>query len=120
MTRTATRWLPLAAAALALSACGAAVPAIPAPSPSANSAPNLSADAIHYCRDTVVTGKLRSPATAKYSNEAVSEMAGIYTVTGSVDAQNGFGALIRGTFICQLRPGGGGWVVDSADVGAPS
>jgi len=53
------------------------------------------------CRDWV-KDMLKAPATADFTGEHVlrSGTTG-YRVTGSVDSENGFGALIRTGFICE-------------------
>lgn len=38
---------------------------------------------------------------------------GSYVCTGWVDAQNGFGAMIRSTFVCILRESGDTWTCES-------
>lgn len=46
---------------------------------------------------------LTSPATARYSGETVffaDADPGKFTVFGSVDSQNGFGAVLRSTYVC--------------------
>ena len=45
-----------------------------------------------------VKGKLKSPSTAKFSGESATLSGSTWTVTGTVDAQNGFGATVRSTF----------------------
>lgn len=59
------------------------------------------------CRD-VVKDRLRAPGTAKFSGESVSA-SGVhdYTVTGSVDSENGFGALLRSTYVCSATSSDG-------------
>lgn len=51
--------------------------------------------------------QLKSPATAKISNafaDGILSTASGYAWDGTVDAQNGFGALIRSRFRCQGSP----------------
>jgi hypothetical protein len=59
-----------------------------------------------------VTKALRAPATAQFpsSSEAViNEVSGNeFEVRSHVDSQNGFGAMIRGTFTCTVKPTEGG------------
>lgn len=56
------------------------------------------------CRHAV-KDKLKSPATADFSNETESGsgQTGTYTVTGSVDSENSFGATVRSDFTCNVR-----------------
>lgn len=46
--------------------------------------------------------RLKSPATAEYELNA-SETGGSWTVVGTVDSQNGFGALVRSDVTCVLH-----------------
>jgi hypothetical protein len=52
------------------------------------------------CED-VVKKNLKAPSTASFSNETATGTGGAYTVTGDVDSQNGFGAMIRNHFTCE-------------------
>lgn len=65
-------------------------------------------DAPRMCRD-FVKQQLISPGSAKFSGEQVQHVGGEYTVTGSVDAQNAFGALLRRDYTCVLRDEGDSW-----------
>ncbi len=59
--------------------------------------------AIDACHQAVKE-RLKSPASAKFSNDRAAETAeGQWTVTGAVDSENSFGAMIRGTYSCQAR-----------------
>lgn len=51
--------------------------------------------------EEVVKNNLKSPSTASFSNETATGTAGSYTVTGDVDSQNSFGAMIRNHFTCE-------------------
>jgi hypothetical protein len=62
--------------------------------------------AVHLCEDSI-RQKLRSPATAQFSGETYSSGGNSYTVAGNVDAQNGFGAMLRDTWECTLVDSGG-------------
>lgn len=55
-----------------------------------------------------VSGQLVSPATARWSDETWSD--GV--VSGDVDSQNSFGALIRSHFECLMVADRDGWTVD--------
>lgn len=65
---------------------------------------------------TFVKRQLRSPGSAKFRNyfQDDGEVSvfgfgnGPYTVSSSVDAQNGFGALIRSDFTCRVTLGADG------------
>ena len=70
-------------------------------------------DAVRVCQDKFIPEKLKAPATAKFSNVTAVGSAVSYTVTGSVDWENGFGALIRSTFTCSVHSSGNQWVLDS-------
>jgi hypothetical protein len=62
-------------------------------------------DARAMCAE-FVKDRLKSPSTAKFdyrSETAVHHGNGRYTVTGAVDAQNAFGAMIRAQYICELH-----------------
>lgn len=57
------------------------------------------------CRGQVL-GKLRAPGTAQFTGATVAyrpgQTADFYTARGQVDAQNGFGALLRMRYQCDL------------------
>lgn len=60
-----------------------------------------------------VERQLKAPSTAKYKDRVtVQGIDKSWTVTGNVDAQNSFGAMIRNGFICQTMTtaGGDSWV----------
>lgn len=62
-----------------------------------------------------VRDRLKAPATAKFpasSDPAVVARKldnGAYRVTAYVDSQNGFGALVRTPFVCNLTWQGASW-----------
>ena len=58
------------------------------------------------CRDWV-RDRLKSPSSAKFSGESVRRSGTSYTVTGAVDSQNSFGAMIRNDFTCETTNSGG-------------
>lgn len=62
----------------------------------------MQAAATVACRDATKE-QLKSPRSAKFSDESVSGSAGSYRVVGSVDAQNTYGALVRARFTCTAR-----------------
>lgn len=53
---------------------------------------------------TKVTNSLKSPASAKYPNKPKTReiFQGIYVVTGKVDSQNQYGALLRKGYHCYM------------------
>ena len=56
--------------------------------------------AITQC-EARIKSMLRAPATAKFSNEAVAKVPPDgWNVTGDVDAENGFSALVRNQWDC--------------------
>lgn len=60
---------------------------------------------------------LRAPATAQFSGEKPVDLGDRFTyIDGNVDAQNGFGALIRNAYRCKAEPAGDGWTVIRVDV----
>lgn len=50
-----------------------------------------------------VKDKLKSPATADFTDGATTGSGGTYTVGGEVDSQNSFGALVRSSWSCDVR-----------------
>ena len=57
-----------------------------------------------------VDEKLKAPDTAKYSQQlVVANGENSWTVTGAVDAENSFGASIRGSWQCAIRLEGDTW-----------
>jgi hypothetical protein len=79
---------------------------------------NLDNDVYRVCKDWT-TKQLKSPATAVYPPlSALEETEGYgfsnkgaagYTLSGYVDAQNGFGALLRSDFVCKAKKEGDNW-----------
>jgi hypothetical protein len=59
------------------------------------------------CKDWVKE-QLKAPSTAEFENVS-STGSDPYTVTGDVDAQNGFGAQIRTTWTCDIHTEGDYW-----------
>lgn len=56
--------------------------------------------AIDVCHQEVEE-QLRAPATAEWpGDETVTHRGNEYTVSGAVDSENGFGALIRTEWVC--------------------
>ena len=59
------------------------------------------------CEDAV-KNQLKSPTSAKFDNIKIlyGEKTHNYTVSGSVDAQNSFGAMLRSYFVCGVDESG--------------
>lgn len=73
-------------------------------------APTGQQQAITACEDAVKS-QLKAPATAKFSGETTSPSGSGFHVEGSVDAENGFGALIRTPWECNAGPtANGSWL----------
>lgn len=61
------------------------------------------------CED-FVEKRLKSPASAEFTNpRTVRSPEGVYTVTGDVDSQNSFGAMIRNRYQCKVSHEGDTW-----------
>ncbi len=61
-----------------------------------------------------VEARLKAPSTARYSSESVAGLTGTrWKVSGSVDAQNGFGAMLRQGYSCEADRVGDDWKVAS-------
>ena len=86
---------------------------------SSNSEPSseeLRDDAKRACQEDFIPKRLKAPATAEYSGVTVTSTGEGYTVKGSVDSQNSFGAQVRSSFTCVMHSSGDSWVLDSASV----
>lgn len=78
------------------------------------------------CQD-FVKNRLRSPGSAKFpgvmdGEPKVSSLgSGRYSVRSYVDSENGFGALLRSDWSCEIRkvPGGDKWQLESQIVLVP-
>ncbi len=67
---------------------------------------DLKFDAYYTATASFVPAHLKAPSTAKfaaYGESGVSVDGDVYTVTGWVDAQNSFGAMVRQRYICKMR-----------------
>jgi len=54
-----------------------------------------------------VRERLKAPATAKFSNEKIIAIDGkLYIVTGDVDSQNSYGAMLRSNYNCLVSRDG--------------
>lgn len=90
MTSVNRNHLPLALLAAMILACG--------------SAPKPGHDPIEarvVCHD-FVKDRLKSPGSAKFSDETETGTYPTFTSTGVVDSQNSFGALIRNEYECTV------------------
>lgn len=55
------------------------------------------------CRN-FVKDQLKSPGSADFSGESPEEAGPqTWSVTGSVDSENSFGAMIRNDYVCRIR-----------------
>lgn len=78
--------------------------------------PPISEQAQTICYDEVLN-QLKAPSTAELVSIAASPTEGdTWTVTGSVDAENSFGAMLRSDFACELTQTGDGWRIESVNV----
>lgn len=65
------------------------------------------AEAVRICQK-LVGERLKAPASAKFAPEKDTSVTGpsdygSYTVVSYVDSQNGFGAMLRTRFSCEIR-----------------
>jgi hypothetical protein len=73
-----------------------------------------------------VKDKLKAPATADFGGaaEVVTDdpsdpaLEPAFTITGVVDAQNGFGANVRSTWTCSIHTSGTQWIGSTEVVGS--
>ena len=61
-----------------------------------------------------VSARLKAPSTAKFDIKQVIRYDNSVTVRGTVDAQNGFGAMVRGMFFVKIKADPG--EVDSVSI----
>lgn len=61
---------------------------------------NTSYEAIAQC-EAAIEKRLKSPSTARFESDATGD--GTWTVTGTVDAENSFGAVMRTPFQCTVQ-----------------
>lgn len=67
-------------------------------------------EAESVCKD-FVKDRLKSPGSAKFHTDNTGSGTA-FTVTGTVDSQNSFGALIRNNFTCRVHEVGDRWFLD--------
>lgn len=61
-----------------------------------------------FCKKSVL-GRLKAPATARFAKVNTPRYnvpGGVYYVSGAVDAENSYGALIRNSFYCVMAYSG--------------
>jgi hypothetical protein len=66
-----------------------------------------------------VTDRLKAPATARFSErdpDHEGQDSGLYLFTGTVDSENGFGALIRSDWACKIRWANGSYSAEAVTV----
>lgn len=58
---------------------------------------------LYVATEQLVKNNLKSPSTAKFSNQkfGYNEEKSIYVISGSVDSQNSFGAMLRADFYAE-------------------
>jgi len=57
--------------------------------------------------ERAVKAQLKSPSTAEFSDHRWGDRSGGgFILKGSVDSENGFGAMIRSTWICEINASG--------------
>jgi hypothetical protein len=107
-TKRSPRQWPIAAAAVVFGV----VLFVASPGASGDSTDDHSDMAVVMCED-FVRDSLRAPSTADFasaSDATVDQLQpGTYSVTSHVDAQNGFGAMIRTRYACTVRYDGEAW-----------
>lgn len=81
---------------MAAAGCGASEPT-PEPEPTANAA-----DAEKKCIEEL-TPMLKAPATASFIADKTIRNGQVFTLTGTVDSENSFGALIRTRYYCEAE-----------------
>lgn len=64
-----------------------------------------------------IKAQLKAPSTADFTDEPWDVDGDVYTATGSVDAQNSFGAKLRSRYVCKARDVDGSWSRISVTVG---
>ena len=68
------------------------------------------------CRDAA-RAKLKTPSTAQFpGGERVTQTGNTIEIVGPVDAQNGFGAMLRGQYRCVATRQGDAWSVYSVEL----
>lgn len=65
-------------------------------------------DAERVCKEDFIAKRLKAPASAKYDLD-VSGGPTRFTVSGTVDAENSFGAMLRSNVTCIVEDAGDRW-----------
>jgi len=60
---------------------------------------NNAYEAVSQC-ESRIEGMLKSPATARFDSKATG--SGTWTVNGTVDSENSFGATVRSSYQCTV------------------
>lgn len=106
-------WIWLVGGALAVSGVAVGVVVLLTP-------PSEEDRAIRFCQERVVRPELRAPSAADFLDGATAERnrwtPAEIRVRGEFDALNGFGATIRGSYVCDVRWQGDGWFVISKTI----
>lgn len=50
-----------------------------------------------------IEDRLKAPSTADFNHDSASNVGDVWVVVGSVDSENGFGAMIRSDYVCKVR-----------------
>ncbi|SNR98957.1 hypothetical protein SAMN06272737_1579 [Blastococcus mobilis] len=70
----------------------------------------------YYACEGFVEDRLKAPSSADFSgyfDSYVIQSGDEYTVSGYVDAENSFGAMLRSEWTCTVRDGGDTWYLES-------
>lgn len=76
------------------------------PAPGQTSSEPTGTDAALICKQ-IVEDRLKAPSTADFSDIRYAGESPRWTVTGTVDAENSFGAKLRMNWTCVVRLDGG-------------
>lgn len=71
-------------------------------------------DAERVCKEDFIARRLKAPATAEYDLTTTGGPT-TYTVSGTVDAENSFGAMLRSEVTCVVADEGDRWRLVSID-----
>lgn len=94
---------------------GTAVYLLTRPAAADKNGPTSNAALIASCQDSAKR-QLKAPSTAKFSEDWVSQTGPTsWKVIGVVDAQNGFGAMLRQRYVCTAERAPDRWVVNGVD-----
>lgn len=108
-------WILAALVVLALAGGGAAW-YLTRPGPPVETSTTLTNQSAIPACEAGVNERLKAPGTAKFGGHVVRETAiDVVEVVGWVDAENGFGALVRNRFLCVAHRGQTGWRVSDVE-----